>query len=148
MLEQSLKKVYSRTTTKSIPLLQPEHGFCHQNRPEHGHVQDWYPNENMVMVTVCLNGRCCSSRCVGIASYYQRWRRWASPSSSFLNKCCQCIFSEIFKRSPIILEPCRNSKYPIRCLLWWHKTLTGAIWAQAYSELLQTSMTVCFYVNS
>ena len=23
--------------------------------------QDWYPNEKMVLVPVCLNGRCCSS---------------------------------------------------------------------------------------
>ena len=33
-------KVYSRTTTKSMPLLQPEHGFCQQNGPEHGQEQD------------------------------------------------------------------------------------------------------------
>ena len=26
-----LKKAYSRATTKSIPLLQREHGFCQQN---------------------------------------------------------------------------------------------------------------------
>ena len=31
VLEQSWKKVYSRTTTKSIQLLQPEHGFYQQN---------------------------------------------------------------------------------------------------------------------
>ena len=28
------KIVYSRTTTKSLPPLQPEHGFCQQNGPE------------------------------------------------------------------------------------------------------------------
>ena len=28
--QQSWKKIYSRTTTKSVPLLQPEHGFCQQ----------------------------------------------------------------------------------------------------------------------
>ena len=33
-----LKKIYSRTTAKSIPLLQPEHGFCQQNGPEGGQV--------------------------------------------------------------------------------------------------------------
>ena len=33
-----LKKMYSRATTKSVPLLQPEHGFCQQNGPEHGQV--------------------------------------------------------------------------------------------------------------
>ena len=31
---QSLKKGYSRTVTKLIPLLQPEHGFLWQNEPE------------------------------------------------------------------------------------------------------------------
>ena len=40
MLEQSWKKIYSRKATKSVPLLQPEHGFFQQNGPEHD------PNEN------------------------------------------------------------------------------------------------------
>ena len=31
-----LLKTYSRTTTKLVPLLQPELGFCQQNGPEHG----------------------------------------------------------------------------------------------------------------
>ena len=52
MLEQSQKKLYSTTTAKSIPLLQPEHGFCQQNGLECGQVQDWYPNEKMVVVPV------------------------------------------------------------------------------------------------
>ena len=39
------KKVYLRTKTRSIPLLQPEYGFCQQNEPERGQVKDWYPNE-------------------------------------------------------------------------------------------------------
>ena len=29
--QKSWKKIYSRTTTKSVPLLQSEHGFCQQN---------------------------------------------------------------------------------------------------------------------
>ena len=57
------------TTTKSTPLLQLEHEFCQQNEPARGQVQDWYPNEKNEGVPVCLNGRCCSSGCVGIASY-------------------------------------------------------------------------------
>ena len=69
VLEQSWKKVYSWTITKSIPLLQPEHGFCQQNRSERGQVQDWYPNEKMVVVPVCLNGTCCSLGCVVIVLY-------------------------------------------------------------------------------
>ena len=64
-----LKEVHSRTTTKSIPLLQPEHRFCQQNGPELGQLQDWYLKEKMVVVPVSLNGSCCSSGCVGIASY-------------------------------------------------------------------------------
>ena len=66
---QSWKKVYSRTTTKSNPLLQPEHGFCQQNRPERGELQDWHPDEKMVVVLIYLNGRCFSSGCEGIISY-------------------------------------------------------------------------------
>ena len=50
---------------------------------------------------------------------------------------CQCNFSEIFKGKQIILDPFRNSRYPTRYLLWWHKTLAGAIWTQASSELLK-----------
>ena len=44
----------------------------------------------------------------------------------------------------IILELFRNSKYPIRYLLWWHKILPGAIWTQTYSEPLQASKIECF----
>ena len=43
-MEQSWEKVYSRVTTKSIPLLQPEHGFCQKNGSERGHtgfVSEW-----------------------------------------------------------------------------------------------------------
>ena len=32
-------------------------------------VQDLNPIEKMVVVLVCLNGRCCSSECVDIVSY-------------------------------------------------------------------------------
>ena len=52
-----------------MPLLQPEQGFCQQNGTERGQAQDWYPNETMVVVPICLNGRCCSSGCVGIVLY-------------------------------------------------------------------------------
>ena len=31
-----LKESIFKKTTISNPLLQPEHGFCQQNRPEHG----------------------------------------------------------------------------------------------------------------
>ena len=44
----------------------------------------------------------------------------------------------------IIPEPYTNSKYPIRRLLWWRKTLSDAIWVQVYSEPLQVSKMECF----
>ena len=56
-------------TTKSVPLLQPEHGFFRKNGPKHGPVQDRYPIENMLVVPVCLNGRCYSSECADVLLY-------------------------------------------------------------------------------
>ena len=61
---------------------------------------------------------------------------WSLPFLIFWRHIVNANFSEIFKGRQIILEPCRNSKYPIRCLLWCHKTLPGVIWTQAYSEPL------------
>ena len=49
-------------------MFQPDHGFYQQNGPERGQLQDWYPDKKMVVDLVRLNGRCCSSGCVGIAS--------------------------------------------------------------------------------
>ena len=70
------------------------------------------------------------------------------PFLAFQKRSCQCNFSQIFKGRQIILEPCRNLKYPIRCFLWWHKKLPGAIWTQTYSEPLQACKMECFCVNS
>ena len=67
-------------------------------------------------------------------------------SSSFLKRCYQCHFSEIFKGRQIMLELGRNLKYHIRCLLWWHKTLLGTIWTQTYSQPIQTSKMECYCV--
>ena len=50
-------------------MLQPEHGFCQQNGPERGPLQNWYPDEKMVVFPICFNGRCCFSGCVGIVSF-------------------------------------------------------------------------------
>ena len=75
--------------------------------------------KHRIGIRMKLNGRCCSSGCVDIVSYYQRWGRWVSVSSSILKRCCQCDFSETFKWRQNIVEPCRNLKYSIRCLLWW-----------------------------
>ena len=48
--------------------------------------------------------------------------------SQLFKKSYQCNFCEIFKGRQIIFKPCRNLKYAIRCLLWWHRALAGAIW--------------------
>ena len=34
-----------------------------------GQLQGWYPDEEIVVVPISLNGRCCSSGCEGIVSY-------------------------------------------------------------------------------
>ena len=34
---------------------------CQQNGPESGQAQDWCPNEKIVVISVSLNGLCCSS---------------------------------------------------------------------------------------
>ena len=43
--------------------------FFGKNRPERFQVQDWYPNQKMVVVPACWNGRYCSSECVDVVSY-------------------------------------------------------------------------------
>ena len=68
------RKVYSRTTTKLIPLLQPEQGFFPKDGPESFQVPDWYPNVKMVVVPVCLHVSCfdvgcCSSECMRVVSH-------------------------------------------------------------------------------
>ena len=50
-------------------LLQPEYGFCQQNGSELGQEQNWFLKEKIVVVPVCLNGRCCFSGCVGNVLY-------------------------------------------------------------------------------
>ena len=64
-----LKESIFKNNSKLIPLLQREHGLFRQDGPERFQVQDWYPNEKVVVVAVCLNGRCCFSECVGLVSY-------------------------------------------------------------------------------
>ena len=65
---------YSRTATELIPLLQPEQGFFRKDGPERFQLQDWYPNEKMVVISVWLNVRCfdvgcCSSECMDVVSH-------------------------------------------------------------------------------
>ena len=76
---------------------------------------------------------------------------WSLPFLVFQRQYCQCSFSEFFwilKGKQIILQSCRNSKYATIYLLWWHKTLPGAIRTQAYSDLFQASKMECFCINS
>ena len=40
-----LKEIMFKNNKISFSLLQLEHGFCQQNGPERGQVQDSYPNE-------------------------------------------------------------------------------------------------------
>ena len=72
-----------------------------------------------LMLFLRMNGYCIVLTKLKVMSPYLSW---------FSKICCQLNFPKIFKRGQIILEPCRNSKCPIRWLLWWHKTLPGAIW--------------------
>ena len=67
-------------------MLPPEHGFYQQNRPENGKVQYWCPNEKMLVIPVCLNGRC----------YSLGW--WVSASSSFSKRSCQYNFLKYSKK--------------------------------------------------
>ena len=48
VLEKNWKKIYSKTLTKSVQLLQPEHGFCQQNARQNV-AKYWYPSEKMVV---------------------------------------------------------------------------------------------------
>ena len=145
MFEQSWKKVYSRTTTKSIPLLQPEHVFCQHNRLGNGQEQDWYPNEKMLVVPIYSSSPMVDLVLKGVWVLNHINKAVGNESISLF-----CLFKEMLSMQffwnirQIILELCRNSKYPIRYLLWWHKILPGAIWTQTYSEPLQAYKMECF----
>ena len=59
MLEQSWKKVYSRTTTESIPMLQPDHGFYQQSVANYRigiRMRKWWWIPFVWMVDVVLQG--------------------------------------------------------------------------------------------
>ena len=65
------KKVEKQYTQEQ----QPNQFHCYnQNmgfvkRMDQNETKYWYPNEKIVVDPVCLNGRCCYSGCMGIASY-------------------------------------------------------------------------------
>ena len=60
VLKQSWKKIYLRTITKWIPLLQPEHGFGQRNEPERGYcrigirMKKWWWSSFVWIVDVAL----------------------------------------------------------------------------------------------
>ena len=60
---------------KKVQEQQRNHFHCYNqnmgfvNRVDQNVANYWYPNEKMVMVSVCLNGRYFYSGCVGIALY-------------------------------------------------------------------------------
>ena len=62
-----LRKIFSRTATNSVPLYNQKMAFV--NRMDQNVAKYWYPNEEMVVVLVCLNSRNRFSGCVGIVSY-------------------------------------------------------------------------------
>ena len=117
MLKQNCKKVYSRTTTKSIPLLQPEHGFCQKNGPKCGQVKigfemkKWWWLSFVCLVDVILQGMWVLYR-INKGEDNETLSRLV-----FRRDVANTFFSEIFKGKQIILEPCKDSKYPMRCLL-------------------------------
>ena len=73
-------------------------------------------NEKMVVVLVCLNGRCCSSECVGIGIVLTEIEAMSVCLFCLFEE-MQCNFSGIFKGREIMPEPYWSSKYPIRSLL-------------------------------
>ena len=116
-LEQSSKKVYSRATTKSIPLFQPEQGFCHNNGSECGQKKDWYTNKKMVVVPICFEKQMLLSRVCGYCIVLTYIKAMSLCLFCLFERCYQCKFSGTFKGRQTILEPCRNSKYFVRRLL-------------------------------
>ena len=148
MLKQSWKNVYWRATTKSVPLLQPEHGFCQQNGPEHGQLQDWYPDEKwwlspfVWMVDVVLHG---------VWVLYRVNKDEGNESLPFLvfrRHIVNDVFLKYSKDGRLSSSLVGIRNIPSDICYKWHKTLPGAIWTQAYSEPLQTSKWECFCENS
>ena len=54
-----VERMYIQKQQQNQLQLQPEYVFCRHNKLGNGQAQDWYPNENVVVVPIYLNGRCC-----------------------------------------------------------------------------------------
>ena len=148
MLKQSWKNVYWRATTKSVPLLQPEHGFCQQNGPEHGQLQDWYPDEKwwlspfVWMVDVVLQG---------VWVLYRVNKDKGNESLPFLvfrRHIVNDVFLKYSKDGRLSSSLVGIRNIPSDICYKWHKTLPVAIWTQAYSEPLQAFKMECFCIIS
>ena len=57
MLEQSQKKYIQEQQPNQFHCYNKNMGFI--NRMDQNVAKYWYPNEKMVVIPVCLNGRCC-----------------------------------------------------------------------------------------
>ena len=98
-------------------MLQQEHGFCQQNGPKRGQVQDWYPNENM-MVVLFVRVIDIALQCAWVLYDINKDEGDETLHLlAFKDMLSMQQLKEIFKGRQIILQPCRNWKYPIRCLL-------------------------------
>ena len=151
MLEQGWKKVYSRATTKPIPLLQPEHGFCQKNGSERRQTQDWYLNRKMVVVPFCLNGSCCSAcRVRGFCIVLTKIKTMSLCLFRLFEEMLSMQFFWNTQRKRNYPRAIWEFEYPIWGLLWWqwHKTLLDTFWRLAYSEPTQASKMECFCANS
>ena len=68
-------RCWNKVERKHIQKQRPNQFHCYNqntdfvNRMDQDVAKYWYPNGKMVAVPVCLNGICCSSRCVGIVLY-------------------------------------------------------------------------------
>ena len=68
-------RCWKKIEKKNVQEQQPNRFHCYNqnmgfvNRMDQYVPKYWYPNEKMVVVSVCLNRRCFYSWCVGIVSY-------------------------------------------------------------------------------
>ena len=67
------------------------------NRMDLNVVKYRYPNKNMVVVQICLNGRCCYSKCVGIVSDIQGKDDDSLPLLAFRRHVVNVIFLKYSK---------------------------------------------------
>ena len=67
MLEQNQTKYIQEQQPYQFHCYNKNMGFV--NRMDRNVAKYWYPNEEMLVIHVYFNGRCCYSECVGIVPY-------------------------------------------------------------------------------